>query len=196
MKRYIIFLVPISLLLIASCKKQENPSTETLYDTLNVNVPYIEYALIENTILTLDATNSDATNYFWSPSGDTTPTITVTSEGDYTVQVSTHAGNHNYQVIVFKNGSDCYVPNSFSPNGDNRNDLWAPIFSEVSSENYYLRIYDQDNTKLFSTTDINGKWDGKFNGQDMPISYYYYAFSYYSTSGEAKNRNGMLQLFR
>ena len=165
MKRTIVFLFPVLLLLGYSCKKQEDPSTKTLYDTLKVNTTYTEFALSENTILTLDATNSQATSYLWSPSGDTLPMITVSAEGNYTVQVKTHTGILNFQVIIFYNGSDCYIPNSFSPNGDNKNDYWQPFFTGVSSENYNLKIYDQNNTKLFSTTEITAYWDGKYNGQ-------------------------------
>lgn len=196
MKRTVLFLLPALLLLGYSCKKQEPPPTVTLYDTLKVNTPYMEYSLNENTILTLDATDAGATNYLWTPNSDTTATITVSTEGAYSVQVTTHTGIDNYQVIVFNNGGDCYAPNSFSPNGDGKNDFWFPFFSNISTDNYSLKIYDQNNTKLFTTSDVAGKWDGKYNGQDMPTGYYYYTIGYKTLSGESKTRSGMLQLYR
>ncbi len=196
MKRIVLFLLPALLLLGYSCKKQETPPTGTFYDTLKVNAPYMEYSLNENTILTLDATDASAT-YLWAPNGDTTATITVSTEGVYSVQVTKHPNpTASYQVVVFNNGGDCYAPNSFSPNGDGKNDYWFPFFSNISTENYSLKIYDQNNTKLFTTSDVAGKWDGKYNGQDMPTGYYYYTIGYKTLSGESKNRNGMLQLFR
>ena len=196
MKKIISLIVFLSLLtfMFFSCKKQDDPSPETLYDTLTVNTVYTVHTLNESTILTLDATLTDAESYLWSPNGEITPMINITAEGNYSVRITTHSQELNFEVLVLFEGSDCFIPNSFTPNNDSINDTWRPFFSVISDENYLVNIYDNNNLKLFSSTDKNASWGGYHNGILMPAAYYYYVISYQTLSGETKTRNGMLQL--
>lgn len=196
MKKIFNFVLFLSLLTITffSCKKQDDASPETIYDTLKVNTAYTEYTLKESTILTLDATMADAVSYLWTPGNNTTSMINVTDENYYTVKITTSVEEFNYGVLILFEGSDCYIPNSFTPNNDNLNDTWHPFFTEISEENYLLNIYDKENVKLYSTQNYQDGWDGYYNGNLMPADYYYYVLSYQTLSGETKTRNGMLQL--
>jgi gliding motility-associated-like protein len=177
-----------------SCKKQDTPTPEPIYDTLLVNAPGMFYDMSENTILTLDATIPEATSYLWLPGNLSTPTITIRDEGYYEVTIITPSQQYDYQVTVVYNGSDCYIPNSFTPNNDMLNDTWRPYFYNISTENYYLYVYNADNVKLFTTEDPLQAWDGKYHGQLMPAGYYYYVINYQTISGDSKTKNGMLQL--
>jgi gliding motility-associated-like protein len=195
MKRCFLSLLPSFLIIVFSCKKQDAPPIETNYDTIPVNSPYIIYGLLENTILTLDAYSPDAIGYKWTPGGYETPSINVDKDGIYIVKVTTHASiMYTYQVTVYYQGSDCYIPSSFTPNGDGINDYWYPSFINIKDENFLLNIYNAENVKLFSTSDKNNYWDGKYNGDLMPAGYYYYTILYQTIIGEKKSLNGMLQL--
>ncbi|HKK88994.1 MAG TPA: gliding motility-associated C-terminal domain-containing protein [Saprospiraceae bacterium] len=57
-----------------------------------------------------------------------------------------------------------YIPNAFSPNGDNLNENFNLIAQPVLLEDYYLAVYNRWGELVFETTDLNVSWDGTFNG--------------------------------
>lgn len=58
-----------------------------------------------------------------------------------------------------------FVPNAFTPDADGKNDLWAPVLTNVDPDNYKLSVYDRLGSLVFTTTDIKQKWNGnKMNG--------------------------------
>ena len=194
MKWILLLFLSFLLSVFYSCKKQEKPQLETVLDTVKVNADFIYYGLSENTIVTLDAYAPDATSYLWIPGNYDTPSINVDLEGQYTVQVTTHSQFFTYVVVVYYEGSDSFIPNSFTPNGDGINDVWRPSFFNINNENFQMHIYSPENVKLFSSADKNSYWDGKYNGTIMPVGYYYYTIGYQKKTGENKSLNGMLQL--
>lgn len=62
--------------------------------------------------------------------------------------------------ITIKDDFQIYVPNAFTPNGDGLNDLFYPVLSNVDVVEYKFWITDSRGQIVFSTTDVNAKWDG------------------------------------
>ncbi len=61
-----------------------------------------------------------------------------------------------------------YVPNTFTPNGDNVNDIFKPIGIGMEGEYYEFLIYDRWGDVIFKTYDPNAGWNGKANnGTDI-----------------------------
>ena len=63
-----------------------------------------------------------------------------------------------------------YIPNSFTPNGDNLNPEFKPIFSTgVSLQDYSMYIYNRWGQIVFESHDIDQGWDGAFglNGEAL-----------------------------
>lgn len=58
-----------------------------------------------------------------------------------------------------------FIPNAFSPNGDGKNDLFAPAGPGITIENYEMRIYNRSGQLVFRTTDINTPWDGNITNK-------------------------------
>ncbi len=53
-----------------------------------------------------------------------------------------------------------FIPNTFTPNEDKRNELFYPVFFGIISDFYEFSIYDRWGELLFKSTDIKSAWDG------------------------------------
>ncbi len=68
-----------------------------------------------------------------------------------------------------------YIPNVFSPNEDGNNDRFLPqIDPDIQILSYTLNIFNRWGSPVYSTTDINAGWDGKFNNELLDFGVYVY----------------------
>ena len=65
--------------------------------------------------------------------------------------------------ICVENRVKLYVPNIFTPNGDDVNDLFST--HGVGIEDFAIQIYDRYGNQVFQTSNINEFWDGRHNGK-------------------------------
>ena len=86
-----------------------------------------------------------------------------------------------------------YVPNSFTPNEDNKNDTFNAVTRGVKI--YSLFIFDRWGHQIFETTDLNTGWDGTFKGQLCPSDIYVWKIYATSTEGVFKELTGHLMLY-
>ncbi len=66
-------------------------------------------------------------------------------------------------VIHFDNSLIMYVPNTFTPNGDEFNQVFMPVFPSQPAI-YNLKIYNRWGEMIFESNDTNIGWDGTYNG--------------------------------
>jgi gliding motility-associated-like protein len=78
-----------------------------------------------------------------------------------------------FVIDVLCDESQVFVPNAFSPNGDNNNDVLY-VRSNVVKDVYFV-VYDRWGEKVFETYDMSKGWDGNFRGRSCdPAVYDYY----------------------
>lgn len=66
-----------------------------------------------------------------------------------------------------------YVPNAFTPEGDEFNPVFQPIMtSGIDPTSYTLQIFNRWGALVFETNDINDFWDGTFKGEICPDGTY------------------------
>jgi gliding motility-associated-like protein len=71
--------------------------------------------------------------------------------------------------IGFDPGLVYYIPNSFTPDGDQFNQTFLPIFtSGIDPFNYQLLIYNSWGEVLFESRDPSIGWDGSYGEQGAP----------------------------
>ncbi len=90
-----------------------------------------------------------------------------------------------------------YVPNAFTPNGDVVNDFFKVYAQGVDS--FHVTIYSRWGNVLYESDSPGFRWDGRSNGQMMPIGSYTYRINYsYTKHGLTLNEElvGVLQLLQ
>jgi gliding motility-associated-like protein len=62
-----------------------------------------------------------------------------------------------------------YIPNAFTPDNDGLNDQFYPLGLNIDPSSYEFEIYDRWGNVVFSTTDLDAKWNGTyFNKGTVP----------------------------
>lgn len=135
---------------------------------------------------------------YWN-TGSNSSTINITKEGVYWVKsASKSCGTKTDSVTVKYKNCDCdiYIPNSFTPNDDDRNDLFSPVF-QCDYSYFQITITDRWGNIIYNSNNINGKWDGKFKGNPCPDDVYVYKIEAIQKGNDKKIiRNGHISLFR
>ena len=139
-------------------------------------------------------------SFLWTPvSGLNNPSIQNPIAGPLVttvynlkvVDVNTCYADKDITVTIFK---DIYIPNSFTPDGNNINDVFRiPAGTTFSLKSF--SIFDRYGNMVFNTTDINKGWDGNFKGVKSPNGCYVYLIRGSDSKGEVI-LNGTVLIFR
>ncbi|MCW3092461.1 MAG: hypothetical protein JWP81_3530 [Ferruginibacter sp.] len=131
--------------------------------------------------------SADVTTVTWSPTGSTFrnfyPSISVkpSQTTEFTAEVKNDGGclaRDKVSVFVICNGTNVFIPNTFSPNGDGANDIFYPrgtgLFKVKS-----LRIFNRWGQMVFEKSDFNPNdpafgWDGTFKGAKLSADVFVY----------------------
>lgn len=57
-----------------------------------------------------------------------------------------------------------YIPNTFSPNNDNLNEVFKPVLNANDPSYYHFEVYDRWGVLIFETNDPEAGWNGTYNG--------------------------------
>ena len=137
--------------------------------------------------------------YLWQ-NGAKDSTLTVITSGTYSVTATDEYGcKYTDSIIIFEDcdGQDLFIPNCFTPNGDNLDDMFQIVTSPCYT-NYDMKIYNRWGALLFETNDISKGWDGKFNNHNVSEGVYIYILTYYniSNSNSKMRKQGTITLLR
>lgn len=136
-------------------------------------------------------------SYLWS-TGETTREIVVSSPGNYLVQAWDQNGCDARDSIAI-GSSGCvyhiYFPNAFSPNNDNRNELFRPVI-KGGVVKYSFSVYNRFGQLVFKTSRSEVGWNGVFNGVKQPFGTYSWVCSFQFHGQVPQIRKGIVQLIR
>lgn len=132
-------------------------------------------------------------DYLWN-TGSVSSTFEVKSLGLYWLQVTDQndcLGRDSIIITIKECNNKLYVPSSFTPNGDGRNDYFKPFFNGHIN-NFKFSIYNRWGQMLFMSTDLNKMWDGKEMGRAHPTGVFVWTCTYQFNGEEKKLKKAQL----
>ena len=142
-------------------------------------------------------------NYSWSPPSTlsctncqnpiASPTITTT----YTVTVSDAFGcfeTDTVTVFVDILCGELFIPNAFSPNGDNANDTFYVRGNCIKYMDF--QIYNRWGEKVFYSNDQAKGWDGIWRGEPCESATFTYFMSALLLDGSSVKKQGTISLVK
>lgn len=111
---------------------------------------------------------TENTNYIFTTTGSHTVVLYAKfTKGSNVVEYE----SDDFSVTISE--SNLEMPNAFSPNGDDINDLYKAKSNYKSIVDFKATIYNRWGHKLYSWTNIDGGWDGTFNGKNVKDGVYF-----------------------
>jgi len=168
-------------------------SVNATFYCLQVTAKAEQYALMkeQQTTIFVDTLSYESEfEYLWQPPTflEDTNLASVRSKPDSTITYLVRVTDTKNGCVGFDTVTLTILPpglyafpNSFTPNGDGKNDYFKPYFPAGSTASFaYLRVYNQWEQLVFECIDCdftiaNSGWDGKLNGANQPNGTYYYS---------------------
>ncbi|MBL7811897.1 MAG: gliding motility-associated C-terminal domain-containing protein [Bacteroidetes bacterium] len=97
-------------------------------------------------------------------------------------------------MVCFRDTVVMYIPTAFTPDGDNRNDVFAPSLNGV--RDYRFIVYNRWGQVIFEATDVSQSWDGTHNGKPCPEGIYSWYMTYKGRKIPMQQTKGSLLLMR
>jgi gliding motility-associated-like protein len=119
-------------------------------------------------------------SFLWDDSNlQTTATaMGLAPNTEYTVVVKDTVGCTLTSSVFVDGNMECFfISTGITPNGDGVNDTWV-----LGGFEYYpeckVNVFNRWGQIMFSSTGYNSPWDGRFNGELLPVADYYFTIDY------------------
>jgi gliding motility-associated-like protein len=91
-----------------------------------------------------------------------------------------------------------YVPNAFTPDGDNLNDYFLPVLTNIKPVEYKLSILNKWGQVIFESSNLEVGWNGKIQvtGNEATNDTYFYQVQVNDANGEQITKRGFVSLLR
>ena len=96
-----------------------------------------------------------------------TVTLTVTDANGCTATQEIH---------ITGDCPDLKIPNTFTPNGDGVNDLWA-IAGLTTDQTAVVKVFNRLGQVIYDNKGYAKPWNGEYNGRKLPAGVYFYVIS-------------------
>ncbi len=185
----------------------ETGCPDTLFTTVNIwPLPAVRSSNRDTTIAygkSIQLFVTGANTYTWTPVGSLdnphspAPIATPTETTNYIVSGMDSNGciyRDTVKVIVDYR-DNLLIPSAFTPNGDGRNDVFR-IVNASFQRLMEFRVFNRWGQEVFSTTDINNGWDGKWKGVELDMGNYQYLIRVAYPDGNVETYKGDINLIR
>ena len=148
-------------------------------------------------------TSTGALTYSWdfgfgnTGSDDESPSFVYPARGEYLVRLiafSPQGCPDTAFATVLLDNIALHVPSGFTPNGDGPNDNFQVGYFGIRS--LQVRIYSRWGLLLFQSDDKDFRWDGTYQGNDVPEGVYVFVIDAVGENEQLIQRSGTVTLVR
>jgi gliding motility-associated-like protein len=163
---------------------------------------------ILNSTINFTNTSTGATAYFWDFGGlgtstQTHPSFTFPSDAPGSYDVCLIAMNADgcadtiCQTIIINDEFIIYVPNAFTPDGDEFNNIFTPVINGADPLDYNLYVFNRWGELIFESHFPTIGWDGTYKGTMSQQDVYVWKIVLKdATTGEKKEFYGHVTLLK
>jgi len=178
------------------CKTFVNATITDAPGPQAIFAPKPQITTIDEPVIYFENFSTNANSFYWDfgdgyNSTDFSPIHTYLYSGEYHVILSvfdqygcTDTVGAN---IIIKEINTYYIPNAFTPNGNDLNEKFNLIGSGINPNTFEMRIFDRWGKQIFYTRDINEGWDGTYNGKIVQQGMYTYMIKFEDSQGYRKH---------
>lgn len=147
--------------------------------------------------------------YIWTLDGDiicedcNTIDLSIVQDGELCLSIIYADGCEQMDCLELRSieNNEIFVPNIFSPNGDNVNDLFTIESNGQNTMIQQIMIFDRWGEMMYTNKDVqfdnvDAHWDGQFNQKDCLPGVYVYVIRYIDIEGNIINKYGDITLVR
>jgi len=173
----------------------------------NINITADQDTLYGGDGTYIHVTPNSGFTYLWTPAGSlnnatsSDPFATPSTTTNYTVYLTETSSGcsyfKTYTLYAFEincGEPDVFIPNAFTPNQDNENDILYVRGSNV--EEMVLKIYDRWGELVFETEKQSVGWDGTFKGELVDPGVFVYYLDIICVDGQEYFKKGNVTVIR
>lgn len=150
--------------------------------------------------ITISAQGNSPGAYYWQPTeflscpNCQTTGVSTTQNMTYTVFFVDENGCEAQDQVSISFDAIIYVPNTFTPDQDNFNPVFAPKGGNIVE--YHLMIFNRWGEVLFESYNFNVGWDGTYGGKVCQDGTYIWVIEYKDGNGNKDRLIGHVNLLR
>lgn len=153
---------------------------------------------ILNPIVNFNNTSLDADSYIWSFEGvgsstNINPTVTFPEEpGNYEVNLIANSeegcSDTTRTIITIMDQLIFYVPNTFTPDNDDFNETFQPVFySGYDPQDYTLLIFNRWGELIFESHNTSVGWDGTYGNKKVKDGTYIWKIEFKESMSDKRH---------
>lgn len=112
---------------------------------------------------------------------------------DYVVQLIAYnydqfCSDTTYGTIIIKDVIIFYIPNIFTPDNDDYNQVWQPVFtSGVEPQDYHMWVFNRYGETIWESYDYSAAWNGHYGGELVEDGVYVWKIEFKETMSDKKH---------
>jgi len=162
-----------------------------------------DFATLINSQVQFADNSQNAVRWHWDfgdgiTSGEQNPSHYYSKEGNFKVTLRINSladceDIHEEEVYI----APFFIPNSFSPNNDGKNDVFFNANHELDVASYQLMVWNRWGQRIYSSDSYSEAWNGAdLKGNPAPEGIYVYVISVNTRTGKRLDYKGTVNLIR